>query len=151
MSGAAYPRRAGPRPGSWAHQALAALHKAGGRATVVEWMKAVGWPAPTGRFNREVTSRLLEFRLIEQDRLHLVLADAGLRFLGVLEAAPVEEPVIAPAPYAPPARPLSQLHRPRVRVMRPGAFDYRDIPSLHFGTEVPFKSSVKLEHEVANG
>lgn len=48
---------------------------------------------------------------------------------------------IGPAPVT---RPLSPRNRAPIRVMRPGAFDYRDIPSLYAQARVPFKSSMTI-------
>jgi hypothetical protein len=35
--------------------------------------------------------------------------------------------------------------------MRPGALDYRDIPSLHGDARVPFKSSITTTDEAKQG
>lgn len=53
------------------------------------------------------------------------------------------EPVVAAFVVAP----LSPRHRHPIRLMRPGAFDYRDIPSRCANIALPFKSSIKLENE----
>jgi hypothetical protein len=43
--------------------------------------------------------------------------------------------------------PLSPRHRQPIRLMRPGAFDYRDIPSRCANITLPFNSSIRLENE----
>lgn len=59
-------------------------------------------------------------------------------------------PVTATGP-APVTRPLSPRNRALIRVMRPGAFDYRDIPSLYAHARVPFKSSITITDEAKQG
>jgi hypothetical protein len=57
-------------------------------------------------------------------------------------------PSIGPAPVM---RPLSPRNRTQGRVTRPGALDYRDIPSLHGDVRVPFKSSITTTDEAKQG
>lgn len=150
MSGTVYRSRKGPRVGSLAYLALRQLHKDGGRASMTVWMKSTDWRASLHSFNQEIVGTLLGFQLIAQRGLQLALTDAGREFLGdPPPAAPSALPSITPPPYVAPMRPLAR--RPTVGVIREGAFDYRDIPSLHFGTSVPFKSHIKLENEASNG
>lgn len=143
MTGTVYRSRKGPRVGSVAYLALRQLHKDGGRASMTVWMKSTGWRASLHSFNQEIVSTLLGFRLIAQCGLQLAVTDAGREFLGEPPAPAKVKPAITPPPYVGPARPLS--NRPKVTVIRDGAFDYRNIPSLHFGVQIPFKSSITLD------
>jgi len=140
--------RKGPRANSRAHRALDQLHQSGGRLRQVEWMKAMGWHVTAWEFERAVVGPLVRFNLVERDRMQLVLTDGGTAFLGVKPVAPVAafEPVITPATYVAPVRPLSVRHRPTIRVLRDGAFDYRDIPSLQAGKRTEYQSSLQVDH-----
>jgi hypothetical protein len=121
--------RKGPRTDSRAYLALVQLHKDGGQAEPVAWMQAVSWTDGLGHFKRVVVNPLLQFRLVIERGAKIALTDHGLTFLGAAGAAPAPERVITPATYVPPQRGLSARHMPRLAVMRPGALDYRDIPS----------------------
>lgn len=150
MTGTVYRSSKGPRVGSWAYLALRQLHKDGGTLAINDWMSALGWRATRGRFNREVLEQLIQFELIAQKRLQVTITEQGIGFLGEPEApAPKARPAITPPPYVGPIRELSAKNRPAPSVIRPGAFDYCEIPSLHCGTRVPYKSYIKLD-DVAN-
>jgi hypothetical protein len=97
-------------------------------------------------FNRDVIQPLLLWKLVARHNDGYCTTGAGLRFLGVLVK---EETPAAPAPgrYVPPRRDLSVTHRPALRVMRPGAFDYREIPSVHAGKPVAYRSSITVQGE----
>ena len=72
------------------------------------------------------------------------------RFADLVDLVELNAPAPAVGP-APAMRPLSPRNRAQVRVMRPGAFDYRDIPSLHGAARVPFKSSITTTDEAKQG
>ena len=138
--------RKGPSAGSRAYLALVALHKAGGQADVDDFMKAASWVESAGQFERQVVKPLAHWRLVAVRGSMLVLTDSGLAFLGATGAVAVPELVITPATYVPPMRTLSACYRSPVRIVRDGAFDYRDIPSRHGDERVPFKSSLQVNH-----
>jgi len=121
--------RKGPNAGSRAYLALVELHKAGGQINVPDFMTAAGWAESEGQFDRIVIKPLAHFRLAFRRGNLLVLTDSGLAFLGAAGAVPMSEPVVAPPASAYVMRPLSTRNMPRPSVMRPGALDYREIPS----------------------
>jgi hypothetical protein len=136
--------RKGPKAGSRAYLALVQLHKDGGQADTMKWMQAAGWAESAGHFGRVVVKPLLQFRLVISRGTVLALTDSGLTFLGATGAVPMPEPVITPPAYVAPIRALSIRHRPAVRVIRAGAFEYRDIPSLQADKRTPFQSSLQV-------
>jgi hypothetical protein len=123
--------RKGPRVDSQGYRALEQLHKLGGEAHITTWMKAAGWTGSIAVFDREIVGALLRFQVVTRPGAQLVLTDSGREHLGVGAAAPAPAPTqdIPLTRYVAPMRPLSAKHRPGVRPMRPGALDYRDIPS----------------------
>lgn len=133
----------GPRRGSRSYRALAALFE--GPMIQATWMEMSGFDQSRAEFQRDVVQMLLRWQLVAKHGEHYLLLDAGLQYLGV--SRQVQDPG-APAPgrYVPPMQPLSARHRHAPCVVRPGAFDYRDIPSRCADIHVPFKSSIKAEN-----
>jgi hypothetical protein len=144
--------RKGPRAGSRAYLALAQLYKDGGQATHANWMRSTSWSGAVAQFDRVVVDALVGHGLVfKRDDLYL-LADLGAEYLGIApDAPPLPAPVIVAASYVAPQRELSPCNRPRVRIMREGAFDYRDIPSLQGSQRTPFQTSLKVASGDANG
>lgn len=139
----------GPRRGSRAYRSLVALYECGAMAEG-EWMDSASFLQSRSEFQRDVVQQLLRWKLIAPHAGGYRILEAGLRFLGFL----VEEELPgAPTPgrYVPPRRDLSAKHRPALRVTRPGAFDYRDIPSVHAGRPVAYRSSVTVQDEGVTG
>jgi hypothetical protein len=142
--------RKGPRVDSQGYRALEQLHKLGGIAHITTWMKAVNWPGSIAMFDREIVGSLLRFQVVTRPGAQLVLTDSGREHLGVSAAA--STPAQEPAPdtpvtrYVAPIQALSAKYRPGVRAMRPGAFDYRDIPSLQADQRIPFQSSLQVNN-----
>lgn len=123
---------AGPRAGSRAYIALEVLHSIGGHATASTWMDNVKWTLMVRAQSvwDNVVASLLNTRLIYQRANVYIVSDDGLAWLGIAaDAPPLEARPVAGPRYAPSDRPLSAKHIPDVRMMREGAFDYRDIPS----------------------
>ena len=137
--------RSGPRAGSVAHRALLSLHSIG-KMAIPTWMGQVEYGKSTKIFQREVVERLLGWGLIEASGLLYCVTPAGREHLGCGDV-PVVIGVITPGAYVPPRRDLSPHNRPALRVMRPGAFDYRDIPSLYAGKPVEYRSSITVQHK----
>lgn len=138
--------RKGPRADSRAYRALARLHKDGGQAHILTWMKSMGWHVTRREFEMTIVDPLLRFQLLCRRDAQLVLTDAGAAFFGVAVDASASEPVITPATYVAPMRPLSPRFRQPVRVLREGAFDYRGIPSLQAGERTEYQSSLRVDH-----
>lgn len=138
--------RKGPRAGSRPYRALAQLHKDGGQAHILTWMKAMDWHVTRHEFELSIVGPLLRYQLLCMRDTQLVLTDAGAAFLGVAVDVPASEPVITPATYVAPMRPLSTRFRQPVRVLREGAFDYRGIPSLQAGERTEYQSSLRVDH-----
>jgi hypothetical protein len=135
----------GPRHGSRAYRALVALYQCGAMGEA-EWMEMSSFLQSRFEFKRDVVQQLLRWKLIAPHGDGHRILEAGLRFLGFVIK---EEVPGAPTPgrYVPPRQDLSTRHRPVQRVMRPGAFDYRDIPSVHAGKPVAYRSSITVQHE----
>jgi hypothetical protein len=118
---------AGPRHRSRAYRALVALSECGSM-TVPDWMVMSDFQQSRSEFDRDVALQLAHWKLVKQVGEEYRILDAGLRYLGVLpEEVDIREPVAGR--YVPPRGELSAQYRPALRVMRPGALDYRAIPS----------------------
>lgn len=128
----------GPRARSRARRALVELHKAGGQMNTIAFMKLIQWCDTTSEFDRVIVNPLLRYNLVFKRNTTLVISDPGMAFLGVEADAPVSEPVITPATYVPPMRELSRKHMPRMNVIRAGALDYKNIPSVVADRIVPY-------------
>lgn len=137
----------GPIKGSGAHLALVHLEKMGGAASVANLMLQLIWTDTPGQFRRLVLGPLDRREFVRLQDEQISLTTAGKKFLSpTVDAAALAAPA---GSYVAPARPLSVRHRPVV--LRPGAFDYRDIPSLYAGKPVAFRSSITMHHEDNNG
>lgn len=136
-----------PRYGSGAHIALKALHALQGQASDERWRiaaaKSLGTKANRAHWASIVQS-LISTAMVFQRSGVFIVSDEGLVWLGVsAEVVPRAEPLDAPERYVP-SRSLSARHLVNLRSMREGAFDYRDIPSLHCGERVAFKSALSV-------
>jgi hypothetical protein len=138
----------GPNKGSGAYQALQHLQKMGGQATPAALMSQLLWEQTPGRFQRLIVGPLERQRLVLRRDEALTLTSRGQAYL---DPASSPAPAAASSAYPVPSRPLSPCNRPSARVLRPGAFDYQGIPSLHAGKQVAFRSSIKVQHEDSNG
>ena len=133
----------GPRHGCRAHRALVVLCDCGAMIAA-DWMTMSAFPQSPSEFDRDVVQQLLRWKLIGRHGDGYRILDAGLQFLGVLIKD--ETPgVPVSGRYVPPRRELSSRHRPVQPVIRPGAFDYRDIPSNHAGKAVAYHSSITVD------
>ncbi|NML62254.1 hypothetical protein HHL21_14450 [Massilia sp. RP-1-19] len=139
--------RKGPGAGTRGYIALETLHSIGGEARSNTWMEASlrKWPT-AGRVTWDrLVQNLMDARLVFQRDGAFAITDDGLAWLGVAVDAPArEKPVIVGPRYVAPMRPLSTRNIPAIRVMREGAFDYRDIPSLQGSARIEFKTSLKV-------
>ena len=121
---------AGPRVGTRAHKALTYLDgaQAGGISLGV-LMKAVDWKRNGSDFNREVVDTLIQYGLAACCAEGVTITRRGELFLH--PQAPQDAPQLqmVVGRYVAPIRVLSAKNRPRVATMRPGALDYRDVPS----------------------
>lgn len=144
MSGA---HHKAPRSGSAAHIALRVLHALEGQASDERWRTAAAKSLGT-RANRAhwaaIVQSLISTSMVFQRRGVFIVSDEGLVWLGVpAEVVPRAEPQDAPERYVP-SRSLSAKHLVKVRLMREGAFDYRDIPSLHGAERVAYRTNLKV-------
>jgi hypothetical protein len=135
----------GPRYGSRAYQALFTLHECG-EQTEADWMSLTDPKQTRSVFMRDVAQQLLAWGLVAQHGNVYRIREAGLKYLGVfIQEEEAVQRAPAPGRYAPPRRDLSAQHRPALRVTRPGAFDYRDVPSVYAGKAVAYRSSITVE------
>lgn len=132
--------RKGPRTDSQGYRALEKLHKLGGQADSAALMCAAGWTGSVSLFDLEIVGSLLRYQVVTKRGTQLVLATSGYAFLGVAPVAPVageQTPDTPMGRYVPPMRGLSSKYMPRLAVIRPGALDYRAIPSLFGDQRIP--------------
>lgn len=76
--------------------------------------------------------------------------NAPVTFAELVDLAELSMVQTATGP-APVMRPLSERNRARGFVLRAGAFDYRNIPSLCANERLPFKSCATTVGEAAQG
>lgn len=114
--------------GSVAHTALEILCGMGGQATVEVLRAAIlSQFGSSGRFKQLVESPLLRRQYIRTIGTALAVTETGRAWLRGLESAVAER--------VPTMKPLRQL---QTGPIRPGAMDFRDIPSLMGGVRVPY-------------
>lgn len=119
----------GPRAGSRAHSVLAYLQARGGEAGQTVLARVVAWMGSPLAFNEGVIGPLVREGFVSTRNGVVVLSKQGALFLN--PPAPVDPAsvVLVTGRYVAPQRPLSAQNRSRLASMRPGALDYRDIPS----------------------
>lgn len=119
----------GPRAGSRAHSVLVYLQAAKGEAPPTVLARVVAWLGSPRAFDEDVIGPLVREGFVSKRATVVVLSERGALFLNppaLQDPAPV---VLVPGRYVAPQRPLSTQNRPRLASMRPGALDYREIPS----------------------
>lgn len=139
--------RKGPGAGTRTYSALQTLHDIGGEASSATWLESSArkWPSSARIMWDRMAQDLIEARLVLLRDGTFSITDDGMAWLGVAVDTPRrEKPVLVGPRYVAPMRPLSSRNIPAVRVMREGAFDYRDIPSLQGASRVEFKTSLKV-------
>lgn len=137
-----------PRHGTGPHVALHALHALDGQAIGARWheeaRRSLGAKDESEQWDG-IVQTLINTGMIFQRNGEFIVSDDGLEWLGVAAAVvPRAEPQRVPARYVPPKQSLSAKHLVNVRVMREGAFDYRDIPSLHGAERVAYRTSLNV-------
>jgi hypothetical protein len=110
------------------------LYALGGSATAAAWMKACLWKTTVFDFERTVIAPLTLDRHIHERSELRILTDGGMVRIGQMEAPVVPAGVVAGQRYVAPVRALSARHVVRVRPLREGSLDYRNIPS-RFGDQ----------------
>lgn len=129
----------GPRAGSRAYIVLEHLfRRAHTSAHVSDVRRAAAPNLTTGEFNCTVVTSLARFGFVTELDGFITITPAGKRYMTppVVETGPARLPV--EGPYAAPKAPLSKRYITRTPVMRDGAFDYRDVPSLHGDQRLPY-------------
>lgn len=127
----------GPRAGSRPAIALEKLHQIGGQAGVYGWMRAAAWVGTIAVFERDIARYLERCRLVTGVEDVFTVTQAGRDFMDIEPgAAPLVQPAVAGSRLPDSGRPLAASNMPRLTLTRPGALDYRDIPSLMGGQRV---------------
>lgn len=141
----------GPRAGSRARIALEKLHEIGGKASLLEWMRALEYTGSIVIFRRDVIAHLNgvtgEWLMIFGGDAGYEINEAGLDALGIpVDAPAVAAPVLVGARYSVGIQELNtRRHCARPMTPREEAFDYRAIPSRMGNERIPYKSSL-AEH-----
>lgn len=129
-----------PRRDSSPYLALNALNNLGGEATTQAIMKVRNWRGRSKLFQDEVIARLARCLLIDVLGDMCVITQAGRKYLGIkVEEANgfVGEP--AGPRYVPERRVLNRAKHFPPRPQRPGADDYRSIPSVMGGQRIEYR------------
>ena len=119
----------GPRAGSRAHSVLVYLQAAKGEAAQAVLARVVAWLGSPRAFDEEVIGPLVRENFVSKRAGSIVLSERGALFLNPPAPQEPEDVVLVAGRYVAPQRPLSTQNRPRLASMRPGALDYREIPS----------------------
>jgi len=135
----------GPRAGSRAHSVLVYLQAAKGEAAPAVLARVVAWLGSPRTFDEDVIGPLARDGFVSKRAAVIVLSERGSLFLNPPAPQDPESIVLVTGRYVPPQRPLSTHNRPRIASMRPGALDYRDIPSVYASQRIPYKSSLAAE------
>ena len=123
----------GPRAGSRAHSVLIYLQAAKGEATQAFLARVVAWLGSPRSFDEEVIGPLVREDFVSKRGGSVVLSKRGSLLMNPPAPQEPEEVDVVKGRYVAPQRPLSTQNRPRLVTMRPGALDYRDIPSRMSG------------------
>lgn len=134
----------GPRAGSRAYQALEKLYALGGTVNFPDWVKAAGWSGSASEFDRTVVGALTRGRHIFKGGNHYTITDVGIAHIGQVDRVEPSQAIIAPPTYVAPVQVLSARYRLGLALMREGAFDYRNIPSLLGAERVAYRSSLNV-------
>lgn len=119
----------GPRAGSRAHSVLAYLQAAKGEATQAALARVVAWLGSPRSFDEEIIAPLVREEFVSKRGGSVVLSKRGALLLNPPAPKGPKEVDVVKGRYVAPQRPLSTQNRPRLVSMRPGALDYREIPS----------------------
>lgn len=119
----------GPRAGSRAHSVLVYLRAANVGVAQTVLARVVAWMGSPRAFEEDVIGPLVREGFVSKRGTDVVLSAHGTFFLAPPAPQEPEPVVLVEGRYVAPQRPLSLRNRPRLTVMRPGALDYRDIPS----------------------
>ena len=119
----------GPRAGSRAQSVLVYLQAAKNGATQAVLARVVAWMGSPTAFDEEVIGPLVREGFVSKRGQDIVLSQHGILFLNPPAPQEPDAVVLVAGRYVPPQRPLSMGNRPRLASMRPGALDYREIPS----------------------
>lgn len=132
----------GPKAGSRAYDALRHLHAMGGRAERLSWFNSSKITESLTSFSTLV-SGLITQGVVKMNANELLLTDQGREWLGeVTIMAPCAQQVVGPR-YAPPQRELRPSLSPRAVSLRPGAQDFRQIPSRYGDERVAYGSGIR--------
>jgi hypothetical protein len=127
-----------PRRGSRPANGLSALHSLGGRAGIAALYRVAGKSISRTCFDMLVIEQLVFYGLIEKNDNDVQLTDAGRAYLGIAKPTEVW---VGKVPEPRTGNGFKPLRARSAMVFRAGAFDYRNLPSMMGGVEVPYKST----------
>ncbi|MTW11412.1 hypothetical protein GM658_12475 [Pseudoduganella eburnea] len=125
-----------PRRGSRQANALSALLSLGGKASVHTLYRIGGKSISRLNFDVIVIEQLVFYGLVKKIEGEVELTEAGRVHLGV--AKPVEA-YVGKVPEPRVGIGFRPLRARSPMVIREGAFDYRDIPSVMAGHRIPYR------------
>jgi hypothetical protein len=122
------------------------LHESGGKLSIAALRTALKGKSNMSErdFNEIVIGKLKSALLIRIAGDDLMITREGQRFLNI-DPDPVTDAGIPAAPRV--GGGFRALRSRSPMVLRAGALDYRDIPSLMGGVAVPYKTSARQESE----
>lgn len=137
-----------PRRGTPAFDALERVHALGGNASIPQLLAAVSshFRSPA-RLDKLAIQPLTRIGYITRMKSGIQITAAGQAFIdsSVMKASTAS----LPAPVVRRMRSMSVFAV--IEERRPGALDYRDIPSLMGGVRVPYRSSCKSSGQSGGG
>lgn len=133
-----------PRRGTAAYNAVVTLYAASTPLSASALAARSGWKRGAVQFEDEVVGALCAVGLARITPKGIQITSEGSKFVGPKEVVPEYEGIPAEPRVGLGFRPLRSRSP---MVIRAGALDYRDIPSMMGGVQVPYKSSVRPESE----
>lgn len=131
-----------PRKGTAAANVLATLHKAGAPVSVARLLARSGSKRGFTQFNDEVVGLLCVRGLARATPAGIEITNEGCNYVNRQSA---NEPALEGIPAAPRvARGFRPLQSRSPMVIRDGAMDYRDIPSMMGGVRYDYVTGAQL-------
>ncbi|TCS37469.1 hypothetical protein EDC30_104273 [Paucimonas lemoignei] len=142
-----------PRRGTPAFDALERVHSLGGKASIHQLLAAVNsnFRSPT-RLDKLAIQPLALLGFVTRLKTGIQITPAGQVFIESNAAKSSIGAKVLPSQPAPPTKPLHSASAfDVIEARRPGALDYRNIPSLMGGVRVPYRSSCQVTGQSGGG
>ena len=128
-----------PRRGSSPYLVIAALNNLGGEASLENLMKVRNWKGRLPKFRDDIVQHLVRCDLVELAGNWCVITNAGRKYLGIKVEEHGYVGVAAEPRVVRKDRPLNLAKHYPPCPLRPGADDFRSVPSVMGGQRVAYR------------